>query len=289
MIVTATGSGTSCSSATFTINSIADATTLSQCSTLVGDVHINAEYEHAIQLSGPASITGDLRLDNAILISFKSDSLQTIGGTLAVNNVTALSTLALGNLTSVGSLQMNFVPALSEFNFDHGITSAKSVSIANTSLSSLDGLAFTQIGDFTIARNLRLNLIDLPLVNSTGIFTLIDNGQAMKVNLPDLTTANELYISNVTQISLPTLQTISGTWNVDTNYFTELSAPVLQSCGDGLSIVNNAELDNFILPQLSTVTRTFLVANNSKLYVIGGLNDLSSVSNDIEFRGNFYA
>ncbi|KAJ4393174.1 cell wall protein Ecm33 [Gnomoniopsis smithogilvyi] len=287
-LVTAAESKVSCSSATFTVNSAADATALSQCSTLFGDVQIGPDVT-SINLSGPVSITGDLRLDNGIVISLASDSIATIAGTLAINNATILSTLALRNLTSVGSLQMQTVPSLSELGFDRGITSAKSVYIEDTGfLSSLDGLAFTQIVDITLAQNLRLNSVDLPLVNATGVLKFVENGQSLKVNLPDLTTVNELSISNVTQIQVPALQTILGTGTIDTSYFTTFSAPVLRSCGDGLSIVNNPELRSILLPELSSVTGSLLVANNSDLTKIDGFSKLETISEDVELVGDFY-
>lgn len=109
----------------------------------------------------------------------------------------------------------------------------------------------------------------------------------MELNLPDLTTINKLFIGNVTQIKLPSLQRIRSRATLDANYFTTFSALVLQSCGDDLSIVNNPLLESFLLPQLGSVEGSLLVTNNSQLRAIDGLGTLEAIGNNIELRGNF--
>lgn len=276
----------SCSQATFTINTAADATALSQCSTIDGNVQLGTSIT-SVELSGPETISGDLRIANGYTISLQSITIKTISGTLSISNATALSTLSLGSLTSVGSLEIQDAPALSELGFDSGITSAETVHIEDTFLSSLDGLSLTQVVDFNLTNNMRLVSADLPLVNVSGTLSLIDNGLSFKVDLPDLVSVNNFYISNITQISLPALQTISGVTRIDTNYFESISAPVLQTCGNGLSIINNAELNSIVLDQLSSVTGSLLIANNSELNSINGLDGLKTISENVELRGNF--
>lgn len=286
-MATAIGSRASCSQATFTINSDADATALSQCSTLDGNVQLGINAI-SIELTGPEAINGDLRLANGYTISLQSTTIKTITGTLSISNVTALSTLALRSLTSVGSLDFQTAPALSELNFDSGITSAETVHIEDTQLSSLNGLALTQVVDMNLTNNRRLQLADLPLVNVTGTLSLFNNGQAFQMELPNLISVNDVYISNMTVIALPSLQTVAGVLRFDTNYFESMSAPDLQTCGNGLSIVNSIELKNINFPQLSSITGSLVIANNTGLNFIDGLDALKTISENVELRGNFY-
>ncbi|KAJ4424921.1 cell wall protein Ecm33 [Gnomoniopsis sp. IMI 355080] len=186
----------------------------------------------------------------------------------------------------IGEIQMNFVPDLYEFGFDSGVTSVKQVDIVDTSLASLDGLAFTEIVHLNLTQNERLNTVNLPLINSSGVLMFAENGEAMELNMPDLSTVNELFISSVAQIKLPSLQKIQSTAKFDTNYFTTFSAPFLQSCGGDLSIVNNPSLESFLLQQLSSVEGSLLVTDNSQLSIFAGFK-IESVGNDIELRGNF--
>lgn len=286
-MATAIGSRASCSQATFTINSDADATALSQCSTLDGNVQLGTDAI-SIELTGPEAINGDLRLANGYTISLQSTTIKTITGALSISNVTALSTLALRSLTSVGSLEFQTAPALSELNFDSGITSAETVHIEDTHLSSLNGLALTQVVDMNLTNNRRLQLADLPLVNVTGTLSLFNNGLNFQMELPNLISVNNVYISNITVIALPSLQNAAGVLRFDTNYFESMSAPDLQTCGDGLSIVNSAELKTINFPQLSSITGSLVIANNTELNSIDGLDALKTISENVELRGNFY-
>lgn len=241
-----------------------------------------------VDLSGPETINGDMRIANGVTLSLLSTSIKTISGTLSISNASYLSTLSLGSLTSVGSLEMRDALQLSELGFDSGITSAETVHIENTFLSSLDGLSLTEVVDLNLTSNGRLLSADLPLVKVTGTLSLIDNGQRFVVNLSDLVSVNDFYISNTTEILLPSLQTISGVARIDTNYFESISAPVLQTCDNGLSIVNNPDLDRIVFGQLSSVTGSLLIANNSNVNSIDGLDVLKTISDNVDLRGNFF-
>lgn len=286
-MATALGSRASCSQATFTINSDADATALAQCSNLDGNVQLGISAV-SIELTGPETINGDLRLADGPIISLQSTTIKTITGTLSISNVTALSTLSLSSLTSVGSLEIQTAPALSELSFGTGITSAETVHIENTFLTSLKGLALTQVVDLNLTNNRRLNIVDSPLVNVTGTLSFIDNGQALQMHLPDLVTVNNFYIRNITVITLPSLQNVAGVLRFDTNYFDSLSAPDLQTCGNGLSVINNAELQTINFPQLSSIIASLVIANNTVLNSIDGLNVLKTIGDNVELRGNFF-
>lgn len=286
-MATAIGSRASCSQATFTINSDADATALSQCSTLDGNVQLGINAI-SIELTGPETINGDLRLADGHTISLQSTTIKTITGALSISNATALSTLALKSLTSVGSIEIQGAPALVEFNFDSGITSAETVHIEDTFLGSLNGLALTQVVDFNLTNNGRLISNNLPLVNVTGTLSFIDNGPYFRLVLPNLTSVNDFYISNMSVITFPSLRNVAGALRFDTNYFESMSAPDLQTCGYGLSIVNDDVLETINFPKLSSIKGSLIIANNTKLHSMDGFNGLKTISDDVELRGNFF-
>lgn len=240
----------------------------------------------AVDLSGPVHINGDLTVADGQLITLMSNSITSISGTLALQNVTYLSSLLFRSLTSVGNLHLQTVPSLFELGFDSGITSAETVIVEDTFLGSLGGLALNQVTDFTLVHNLRLVTLDISLVNVTGNLNFSDNGQSFRVNLPDLVTVNNLAISNVSQLKIPSLQTIQGGARLETNYFTSFSAPVLEICGGSLSIVDSPDLDNILLPQLSSVGGSLLITNNSDLTAITRLNDLKTIDEDVRISGN---
>lgn len=239
-----------------------------------------------MDLSGPLMINGDLTLANADMISLTSTSIASISGTFALNNVTFLSALDFESLTSVGSLQIQTAPALSVLGFDNGLSSAETVIIQNTHLGSLDGIALTEVTDLAITNNGRLDTVDIPLVNITGSLQVIENGQRFDISFPDLIAVNNLAISNASGLKLPSLQSMRGSARLDTNYFTSISAPVLQTCGGGLSILNSPDLESISLPQLSSISESLLISNNSRMSALDGLDNLQTISNDVAILGN---
>lgn len=273
-----------CSLATFTVNTAADATTsLSQCSVIDGSVEVSSSIGTVLDLSGPEKINGDLSLESLPLISLMSSSLTTVSGASTLHNLTALSSLSFTSLTSVGSIQWDTLPALSELPFDSGVTSAETVSIDDTLLSSLAGLELIQVNDLTLSNNRRLQSVGLPLRNLTGRLTISANGLPLRISFPDLVAVNNLAISNVSPLELPSLQTITGTAQFDTNYFSSIQAPDLTACGGSLSLINNPDLINISLPQLSSINGQLSIANNSELEKI--TRDLSSLKT---VEGNVY-
>lgn len=77
-----------------TINSSADASALSSCTTYDGNVIIGSEASGQIALDGVQTITGDLRCLNASqLTSLSAGSLQEIQGTWDLEEVQILSSL----------------------------------------------------------------------------------------------------------------------------------------------------------------------------------------------------
>lgn len=155
---------TSCTSSNFTINSVSDAASLANCSTLLGDVIISHSDPliEDIDISGPANINGDLIMENTLrTYSLSSTSLTSITGTLALTNVDSIN-LTMPALTRVGSIHFQSV-TFESLDFGNGITSVENVFIDDSSRRSIDILGMTSVDGLTLTNNMWHNQLEVSL------------------------------------------------------------------------------------------------------------------------------
>lgn len=277
-----------CTKATLTVNSAADATALSSCRTLKGNVVIGPDTGDTIDLSGPGQIDGDLTMtSNGRIVSLSSTSLNSISGTFKLQNITILSTLSFPALQSVGAISFQSLPALDELSFGTpGITEAKSVIISDTHLNSLDGIDLETTSLVDINNNGRLTEFNTQLGNLSDNLNIQANGKDLKVTMPNLIWIANMTIANVTEFSVPSLEHVNGSMRFDSNYFESFTAPNLTSTGQDISFVSNSELTNISIPILESVGGGLTIANNTGLEKIN-LPKLETVGGAVKFRGNF--
>ncbi|ORY65529.1 uncharacterized protein BCR38DRAFT_340789 [Pseudomassariella vexata] len=280
-----------CSDATITISSPADATTLASCDTVKGDVVIATGAGSTIDFSGDlTSIGGDLTCQhNGGLIQLSSTSLESIGGAFHLENITMMSTLKFTALESVGSISWQSLTALGELTFGTpGVTKAESVVIADTFLSSLDGINVRSLTDMNINNNRRLTDFSTQLSNLTNVLNINANGLNLKVDLPNLEWIANMTISNVTSFSAQSLAAVNGSMRFDSNYFESVSFPNLTDVQTGdFSFVSNPKLANLTAPLLTKIGGGFIIANNTALEELNGFAKLETVGGAVALRGSF--
>jgi hypothetical protein len=284
---------TICSQPTATINSQADASLYSDCSTIKGDVLIGPGASGSISIDGPLQITGDLNCLNAgNLVSLGSTSIGSIGGTFNLQNLTTLSTLGFSDLTAVTNINFIALPALSEFSFTSTISKAASVVISNTFLSTLDGINLATSNTIEINNNDYLREFSTQVANVTTSIDINSNGNALVVSFPNLIWAGNITIKNASSISIPSLHAVNGSLGLYGNGFASISAPNLTTIGNtatnagGLAIVGNTALTNFSFPVLTNIGGGDQVANNTGLSDIN-FPALSVVGGAVDFTGNY--
>jgi len=282
-----------CSQSTATINSAADATALASCSTVTGDILIGTGASGIIAIDGPQQVTGDLICQDAgALTSLTSTSINSIGGNFTLQNLTLLSTLQFNALTEVGAISWITLPALPSLTMTQVISKAKSVSILNTFLSTLDGINLQTVESLVIANNNRLKTFSTQVANITSNLDIDSNGRLLDVSFPNLIWAAAMTFRNVSTVSIPSLASVNGTLGFYGNYFTSLNAPNLTTVGSlatgqgSLAFVANSQLGNITIPMLQSVGGAAQIANNSDLTAIS-FPKLSQVGGAIDFSGNF--
>ena len=282
-----------CSQATATINSQADATALASCSTISGSVLVSSSAAGDISIDGPQQIKGSLICENAGgLTSLSSTSIGTITGDFTLTNLTLLSTLSMTDLVSVGTIGWTALPALSQLTFPATVSTATSVTISNTFLSTLDGINLDTVETLQIDNNNRLKTFSTQVSNVTSSVNINANGDSLVVTFPNLIWAANMTFRNVSSVSIPSLAVINGSLGFYGNYMTSICAPNLTAVGDtatgsgSLAFVSNDKLANLTIPQLATVGGALQIANNTGLSSIS-FPALTTVGGAIDFFGNF--
>jgi hypothetical protein len=279
-----------CKDATATVQSAADATALASCSSVAGSVLIDTNVGTTIDLSGElTSIGGDLIAENnGALISFSSSSLKSIGGSFTLHNLTLMSTLAFSALTTVDKIDWVSLTSLGSLSFGTtGVTKASSVVIADTYLTSLDGINVASLADMNINNNKRLTEFTTQLGNLSDVLNINANGLNLAVSMPNLQWIANMTISNVTSFSAQSLAAVNGSIRFDSNYFTSFSAPNLTTVMQDISFVSNSKITNITMPLLKQVTGSITIANNTALEKINGFPKLATVVGAVALRGSF--
>ncbi|KAI1327361.1 GPI-anchored cell wall organization protein ecm33 [Xylariaceae sp. FL0255] len=280
----------SCSDTTVTINSQGDATAAAACSTIKGDVVLGSGAGPTIDLGGQLSkIGGSLTAEsNGLIQTLQSSSLQSIGNTFKLFNLTALNTLNFPELGSVGEIDWQTLNALPEPTLGTpGITSAQTVTISDTFLQNIDGINVQSLASLTLSENRRLSTFTSSIKTLSDVMLVTANGLNLTMELPNLLWAANLTISNVSSISIPSLATINGSIRFDSSYFNNFAAPNLTDIQQGdLSFVSCPYVTNISFPQLTKIGGGLTIANNTGLEKVDGLNDLQQVGGAIIIRGS---
>lgn len=236
-------------------------------------------------------VTGNITVTSATNLGTLSfGSLKRIGG-FELGDLTVLTTLSCPQLNQVEVLNFTALPALSRLTFGNtGIQKAESILITNTNLESLKGIDKLQdITTFNVNNNQQLTNITLEVTsieNSLDIFANDASVEGLTASFPMLETARNMTFRNCSSISLPALKNVTQKMGFYGNTIEGFSAPNLTTAG-GLIFVDNTELTNITIPQLTSVNGSYQIANNTQLKSIDGFPKLSVVIGAIDFNGNF--
>jgi len=103
---------------------------------------------------------------------------------------------------------------------------------------------------------------------------------------PMLETATNMTFRNCSSVSLPSLANVTQDLGFYGNTMQSFVAPNLTTVG-GLIFVDNTQLTNISLPQLTSVNQSYQIANNTLLKNVTGFPQLSIVGGALDFNGNF--
>ena len=206
-----------------------------------------------------------------------------------MQNATALNTVSMPELTRVQAIDWQSLTRLESLSFSTGgLSDADSIRISDTFLASLNSISVTSVRNMDINNNRRLDSWESGLTTVSDTLIITANGFGLKVAFPDLVWIANMTVSNVSSITIPSLEVVNGSLRFDSNFFTDFSAPNMTQTEDGdLSFTDNGSLTNISFPALTQVGGGFLIANNTELQTIDGFPKLVTVGGAVKLRGNF--
>ena len=285
---------------TTTISGTADASAIASCTTYQGSIAIETglsvpngnDGHQSLSVDGSLTrVTGNITVTNAIELSTLSfGALKRVGG-FELGGLTVLSELSCPQLNQVDQLNFTALPALSQLSFGNiGIETATSILITNTNLGSLEGIDQLQkIDTFNVNNNQQLTNISLQVTSITKSLDIEANDgfvSGLTTSFPMLEFAQNMTFRNCSSISLPALKNVTQRMGFYGNAMESFSAPNLTTTR-GLIFVDNTELNNISIPQLTSVNGPYQIANNTQLKIIDGFPKLSVVQGSLDFNGNF--
>lgn len=298
IVLISLGAAQCSTSGTLTVTGTADASALASCTTYSGSVSVPSSLSvpagpdghQSLSINGVKKITGNLTVTDAInLSSLTLGSLEQLGG-FELGDLTVLSTLSAPQLTQVDTLNFTALPALQQLGFTTGLTKSTSVLITNTGLSSLSGIStLQQVDTFNVNNNQALTNISLQVTSIKKSLDIEANDgfiSGLTTSFPMLQTAQNMTFRNCSDVQLPALANVTLDLGFYGNTFTSFAAPNLTTAG-GLVFVDNTQLTNISLPQLTSINGTYQIANNTQLKQINGFTKLSVVTGALDFSGNF--
>jgi len=269
------------------IKSDSDASALSNCSTIKGDVTIDVGVT-TISLPSVQTIEGDLTIKGAVgLTSIDCPMLRQIEGDFVMQGLTVLSSLSMPELAKVGSISWTTLPALSSLTFTKGVTEASSVLITDTILTSLSGISLMTVKTFNINNNRYLNVVDSPLGNVSEALSVEFNGKSLNCSFSQLVWATNITIREAGDVFFPKLASVNNSIAFIQNSFSSVSFPQLEKVGQSFAFNGNTQLTNVTANSLSSVGGTFQFANNTQFQNLNGFRSLKTVGGSVDLSGTF--
>lgn len=214
-----------------------------------GDVTITSSAEMAAFVArGCTSVTGTLSVAGTDLSSFSLPALTSVGGSLNIDDNTALTNFSLPALTKVA------VPTTT-----YAYLNVRN----NAALTSFNLPALTSVSALNVSDNSALTAFSLPVLTNVGTMTggsqlmflqVSNNTSLTTFSFPALTNISALSVADnpaLTSFSLPVLTTMSG------------SATVVIGRIDGLRVFGNTALTTLSLPALTTVAGDLTITGNT--------------------------
>lgn len=287
-MTTATPSvASSCSFDDFTATENGQVRSVQACATAVGDVFISGSDIDQIDLTGVQEFYGDLKINGTKATVFNAPDLQLVSGELSLAQSTILATANLAQLTTVGTLHFDSLPALEKTGLASGITSAESITIANTGLHSLDGINVFRLKVFDVNNNGDIESIDSALQAVTDTLSINYNADKVEVSLDQLKSANNVVFEKISSLSTANLTTVNGSLSISKNTFESFEFKQLESIGKSLSITENDDLEEFDFPKLKSIGGALNIIDNENLKSFSYFDKLETIGGSVNIDGDF--
>lgn len=198
-----------------------------------------------------------------------------------------MSTLNLAQLTTVGTLQFNALPALEKTGLGSGITSADSIIISDTGLTSLDGINVYKLKVLDVNNNGDIESIDSGLQKVTDSLSISYNAEKVDVTLDQLTEVNSASFESINSLSAANLTKVTGALALVSNSIDKIEFKELKSVGKSLTISKNDDLEEIDFPKLTSIGGALNIIDNEELSSFDGFSKVKTISGSVTLDGKF--
>ena len=284
-----TRSPAACPSTTeVTIQSQSDADAFSDCTTFEGSIKIDASASGNIGLNAITDIHGNLScVESSSLQSLAAPQLKRIGGTLHLEQLTMFGSLEMPNLLNVQGIMLVGLPSLQDFSLSIGLETINDLQIVNTQITSISGVKAPRVDSVEITHNFNLTSITLnSIININSALTIDNNDDGVDLLLSNLAEVGNLSVSDVSSLSLPSLQNVTTSMYISSSSALEIRATALSLVEGDLVVEDCSSLSKISFPALQTVGGALRVSNNTELTAIA-FDDLQSIGGVVDVTGSF--
>jgi hypothetical protein len=228
---------------------VQDASDIATCETFTGNIVVAADGPETVALETLKTVSGNIDVENvAKLRSFSSSSLQAVSS-FTLNNLPELSNLSFPALRNFSSIKWSNLPSLEESTVTSGTLDGEiqEITIVNTSIKSLEWLAWPIGSQLNISSNANLQSFGIPYatINAGSALTFSNNAALTTIGLSNLTGIyGGLQISGngkMVEASFDKVETIDGFVQMSGD-FTNVSMPVLNAINGALRIESTGDI-----------------------------------------------
>ncbi|KAL0090993.1 hypothetical protein J3Q64DRAFT_1844010 [Phycomyces blakesleeanus] len=262
---------------------------ISACKFYKGTINVSNCTATDLVVHGVETIEGNLALiGNTELLHLSLPDLHTIHGRFLLDSNKRLTDISMPKLSRVGTFEVLVHPSIKDVAFPAGLVQINSLSVTDTTATSIKGIYATKIAHLTLAGNTYLNSIELGnLTHVTYALSVLANAPTLNLNLASMDTIQQGDFRDLAGVSLGHLSHASGDLSFVSNTFTNLSLPQLQQVEGGLSITNNSQLSTMSMPSLTQLGGALLVAKNPKISSLDSFPKLERVNGTVDILGSF--
>lgn len=277
----------SCSFDDFTATAAGEIASIAACETAVGDISIEGEDVGTLELNGVQQIYGNLKINGTQASTLNAATLQLVSGELTINQNTNLNSMDLAQLTTVGTLSLTALPNIEKTGLTSGITSAESVIVANTGLSTLSGINVHELKVFDVNNNNAIELIDSGLQKVTDRLSISYNADQVDLKFDELTEAKNIYLQSISSFSFKNLTKVGGSLSLSSSAVDSIEFATLGEIGNSLTITKNDDLTEIEFSNLTSIGGALAIADNEQLSSFGEFPELQKVGGSVSLNGSF--
>lgn len=256
------------------------------CRSLRGDLRITDFVDSSISLDNVEFIEGSLIIKNSTELKvFSAPRLHTITQAFEMNGLAALTAVEIPKLRNLHGLIWRVAPLLNEVIWE-SLKGVENITIVDTLIRHLAGFSAQQIHSFDVNNNRYLEHVSFNFSEVSHSFQLTGNARNLEASFPRLTIANNITVSDVTNLQMDSLCVVTGSMNLLRNKFSRVSFPSLASVGESFKISGNLQLSEASFDQLSKIGGGLVISNNTALEVIDFFPSLEVIDGALEIDGN---